>query len=128
MTTIARGTVILFGLFIICVGFLMLFAPQEARKTLKAAASTNFINYAEIILRMVPATGLIVYAGSSRYPVALQLFGWTMLATSVVLLFIPRRLHHAYALQCAEVLQPAYIRLLAPIAFLLGSAIVYCAL
>ena len=41
---------------------LMLFKPKRARATLRKAGSTNFINYAEITIRMIPATALIIYA------------------------------------------------------------------
>lgn len=126
MIIMAQWTVILFGIFIIAVGLLMLFAPRKANETLRKAGSTNFINYAEITLRMVPAIGLILYADASRFPEVFKIFGWFMLGTSFVLYFIPRRIHYNYALKCADLLTPMYIRLLAPVSFLFGAAIIYC--
>ncbi|MBA4298926.1 hypothetical protein SAMN03080617_01572 [Algoriphagus alkaliphilus] len=126
MVTVAKYTVILFGLFIICVGVLMLFAPKKARETLKKMASTNFINYTEITVRMIPAMGLIIYSDFSKYPFAFKVFGWFMLGTSLVLYFIPRKWHHTYSLKSAEILKPLYFQLLSPIAFLMGGAIIYC--
>ena len=128
MVTIAKWTVILFGMFIICVGFLMLFAPYKARETLRKAGSTNFINYAEITIRMIPAIGLILYSEYSKYPEAFKIFGWFMLATSIVLYFVPREIHHSYSLKSADILKPLYFRLLSPFAILFGSAIIYCVL
>ena len=128
MITIAKWTVILFGMFIICVGFLMLFAPKKARETLRKAGSTNFINYAEITIRMIPAIGLILYADYSKYPDAFKIFGWIMLGTSLVLYFVPRKLHHAFSLRGADILKPLYFRLLSPFAFIFGLAIIYCVL
>ena len=125
METFAKYIVILFGMFIISVGFLMLFAPGRAREALRNAGSTNFINYAEITLRMIPAIGLILYSDFSKYPVAFKLFGWFMLGTSIILYMIPRRLHHALALKMAAILKPIYFQLLSPIAFLLGTTIIY---
>jgi len=43
MTTLTKWIIVLFGMFILFVGFLMLFAPKKARKTLRKAGSTNFI-------------------------------------------------------------------------------------
>ena len=126
MVTIAKWTVILFGVFIIYTGFLMLFTPRKARETLKRAGSTNFINYAEITIRMIPAVGLILYSDFSRYPEVFKIFGWFMLATSIVLYFVPRRIHHSYSLKCADILKPLYFRLLSPFALLFGIAIIYC--
>jgi hypothetical protein len=125
VVVLAKWTVVLFGVFIICVGFLMLFAPQQARKVLIGAGSTNFINYAEITIRMIPAGALIVYAEFSRYPAAFLALGWFMLMTSAVLYFVPRRIHHSYSLKSADLLKPVYVRLLAPFAFVFGSALIY---
>jgi uncharacterized membrane protein YfcA len=128
MITLAKWTIILFGVFILSVGFLMLFAPEKARATLRKAGSTNFINYAEITIRMIPAIAMIVYADLSRYPDVFKLFGWFMLGTSLVLYVVPRQLHHNFSLQSATILTPMYVRLLAPLAFLFGAAIIYCVL
>jgi hypothetical protein len=126
MVAIAKWTVILFSVYIICAGFLMLFAPVKARKTLRKAGSTNFINYAEITLRMIPAIGLILYADYSKYPDGFKVFGWFMLVTSLILYVVPRKLHHNYSLKSADILKPLYFQLLSPFAFILGSAIIYC--
>ena len=126
MVTIAKWTVIIFGLYIISVGFLMLFAPSKARETLRKAGSTNFINYSEITIRMIPAIGLILYSEFSKYPDAFKVFGWFMLGTSIILYFVPRKLHHDYSLKSADMLKPLYFQLLSPFAFTLGSAIIHC--
>ena len=125
MIAIAKWTVILFGVFIIFAGFLMLFAPAKARETLRKAGSTNFINYAEITIRMIPAIGLVLYSDYSKYPDIFKIFGWFMLGTSLVLYFVPRKLHHSYSLKSADILKPLYFRLLSPFAFIFGSAIIY---
>jgi hypothetical protein len=126
MVTLAKWTVILFGVFIILCGFLMLFAPKKARNTLRKAGSTNFINYAEITIRMIPAMGLILYADYSKCPGAFNIMGWFMLGTSIVLYFVPRKLHHGFSLKSAELLKPLYFQLLSPFAFLLGTILMYC--
>ena len=65
MITVAKFIVIAFGVFFILAGFVMLLYPKRARQTLRKAGSTNFINYAEITLRMIPAAALILYADYS---------------------------------------------------------------
>ncbi|WP_020570734.1 hypothetical protein [Neolewinella persica] len=123
MVLLAKWIILLFGAFILSVGFLMLFNPARARATLRKAGSTNLINYAEISLRMVPAAALVLYAEGSRFPEVFSVVGWFMLATSVVLFFVPRRVHHGFAVGAAEVLQPTFVRWLAPLAFLFGGVI-----
>lgn len=128
MVTASKWTVVLFGVFILSVGFMMLFAPEKARDTLRKAGSTNLINYGEITIRMIPAGALILYADYSRIPIAFSLLGWFMIATSLVLYFVPRRLHHQYSLTSASLLKPVYVQLLSPLAFLFGTTIIYCVL
>lgn len=103
----------------------MLFAPEKARQILRKAGSTNFINYAEITIRMIPAIGLILASDFSKYPVFFKVFGWFMLITSLVLYFVPRRIHHGYSLKCADVIKPFYFQLISPLAFLFGFILIY---
>ncbi|WP_409029515.1 hypothetical protein [Gracilimonas sediminicola] len=125
---IAKYIVILFGIFLIGVGLLMLLKPEKAREYLKKAGSTNLINYSEITIRMIPAAGLIIYSEFSKFPEIFKYFGWFMIGTSVVLYFVPRRLHHRYALMCANFLNPQLIRMTSPISMIFGIAIIYSVL
>lgn len=104
MTLIAKYLVILFGVFLIGVGLLMLLSPAKAREYLRKVGSTNLINYSEITIRMISAAGLIIYSELSKYPEVFKLLGWFMIVTSLVLYFVPRRVHHEYALWCANIL------------------------
>jgi uncharacterized protein YjeT (DUF2065 family) len=122
---IGKWIVIAFGIFIILCGLIMLFAPQKAREILRKAGSTNFINYGEITLRMIPAIGLILSAEISKFPNIFRIFGWFMLITSLVLYFVPRKFHHNYSLKCADILKPFYWQLISPLAFLFGGILIY---
>lgn len=125
MIIIAKWIIILFGIFFISVGLIMLFAPKKARQILRKAGSTNFINYAEITIRMIPATGLILYSDFSKFPDYFKIFGWFMLITSLVLYFVPRQIHHNYSLKCADIIKPLYFQLISPFAILIGMVIIY---
>lgn len=123
---IAKWTIIFFGIFLISAGFVMLFAPQKARQILRKAGSTNFINYAEITIRMIPAAALILFSEFARYPGVFKILGWFMFVTSIVLYFIPRRLHHNYSLRWADRIKPLYFQFISPFALLFGAFLVYC--
>ena len=125
ITIIAKWIIILFGIFFISVGLIMLFAPKKARQILRKAGSTNFINYAEITIRMIPATGLILYSDFSKFPDYFKIFGWFMLITSLVLYFVPRQIHHNYSLKCADIIKPLYFQLISPFAILIGTVLIY---
>ena len=124
-TMIAKWVTIAFGIFFIGVGFIMLLAPKTARNILRKAGSTNFINYSEITLRLIPAIGLILSAEISKYPEIFKISGWFMLGTSFVLYFVPRQMHHKFSSKAADILKPFYFRLISPFAFIIGAAIIY---
>ncbi len=71
---IAKWVIILFGIYIILIGFLMLVKPKMARAILRKAGSTNLINYAEITIRLIPAVALIFYSDYSKFPEAFAIF------------------------------------------------------
>lgn len=122
---ISQLTIVSFGVFLFGVGLLMLIAPSKARQILQKAGSTNFINYAEITIRMIPAAAMIIYSEFSKFPEILKIFGWFMLITSLVLYFVPRQIHHNFSLKCAEIIKPLYFRLISPFSFLFGAAVIY---
>lgn len=123
--TVAKYIIVAFGAFFIIVGLTMLFKPRRARRILEKAGSTNFINYAEITLRMIPAIALIIAADISKYPLVFQVFGWFMLCTSIVLYFVPRQMHHNFSTRAASILKPIYFQLISPLAILIGMLIIY---
>ncbi len=123
--TIAKWTIVIFGLFFIAVGIMMLFYPQKAREILRKAGSTNFINYAEISLRIIPAVALILAADLSKYPGIFKVLGWFMLCTSLVLYFVPRQIHHDFSTKAANMLKPFYFQLISPFSFAIGVLIIY---
>ncbi len=106
----------------------MLINPQKARGILRKAGSTNFINYAEITLRMIPAVALIIAADISKYPTVFKIFGWFMLCTSFVLYFVPRQIHHNFSTKAANILKPFYFQLISPFAFVIGILLIYSVL
>lgn len=128
ITEIAKWVVILFGIFIIFMGFIMLIRPKKARATLRKAGSTDFINYAEITIRLIPAIALILYADFSKFPEVFKIFGWIMLITSLVLYVVPRKIHYSFSMRSADMLKPIYFQLLSPFAFIFGGLIIYNAL
>lgn len=125
MVLLTKYILIVFGIFLIGVSFLMLFFPSKARKTLRKAGSTPVINYMEITLRMIPAASLVLYADYSKFTLIFHLLGWFMLATSLVLYFVPRRMHHQYALKSADILNPLFMRCISPLSLLFGMFIIY---
>jgi hypothetical protein len=72
MEFIAQFTLIIFGIFLIGSGFLMLLKPTVARRMVRKAGSTAIIHYTELSSRMVPAISFILYADYSHYPTSFK--------------------------------------------------------
>ncbi len=123
--TFARFIIISFGVYFIAAGLLMAFRPQKARSILRKAGSTPFINYAELSIRTIPGIAFIVYADNSQFSVVFQLAGWFILISSLVLMLIPRRLHHQFSTSSAEILKPLYFQMISPFSLLIGGLIIY---
>ena len=104
--------------------FLMLFQPKKARAIVKKAGSTNLINYGELIIRIIPAGALIFYSDFSTAPIFFKALGWGMIITSIVLLILPRKLHHTYSLKATEIIKPDYFQFISPLAFFFGGFLI----
>jgi len=124
MQIFAKTIIIGFGLLFIFSGFVMLIKPTLFRRWIALAGSTTTINYTEITLRMVPAAAMIYLAATTKYPLGFQVIGGFMIATSLVLYCIPRQKHHKLSQHFAKTLKPIYLRLIAPLAFILGILLV----
>ena len=125
MLQVSKYIATLFGLFIVLVGFLMLFNPKKSRMVLAKFASTNLINYTEITLRLIVGLALVVVADICKSPVTFKTLGWFMIITAIILYCVPRKLHHRFSQKSADVLKPRYFRLISPFAFLFGGLIIY---
>lgn len=125
ISQIAIYGVLLFAAWMGLVGSLMLLAPDGALSILRMAGSTAVINVAEQVLRFSFGLAMIGAAPLSRFPDAFQWIGLFIAATSVLILLVPRRWHHGYAVWWADKLHPVVVRLLAPIAFAAALVLVY---
>lgn len=125
MMVLAKCIVSIFGIFIIFAGFLMLFTPIKSRFILRKFASTVFINYFEITLRLIIGIALVYTSYFSKYPEAFSLLGKFMIITSIILYCVPRKLHHQFSNRCADFIKPIYFRFISPFAFIFGGLILY---
>lgn len=123
--TIARFTLIFFGIFFILVGFIMLIKPNLARNTLRKAGSSALINYTELSARMIPAIAFIIYSNYSPYPTSFRLIGYYIIITSVILMIIPRKLHHKLSNRFADFITPRMFQLISPLSVIIGVYLIF---
>ena len=98
MTTAALFIVLTSGAWLIGVAFLMAFKPRRFLDLLSLTAANWRINVIEQGLRLVAGLALIARGEASKLPTLFHLGGWFIVASSIVLLVIPLRLHAGYAI------------------------------
>jgi len=120
----SKYTLILLGLFFIMVGLLMFFQPEIIRKTIRKAGSTKFINYVELLTRMLPGIAFILYSKYSNYMIIFNVIGYFIILSSIILLLIPRKIHNRFSVQCAEILKPNYFKIISPFSIIIGIILI----
>ena len=120
--------IMLASVWLILVGWLMWGRPNDCLHWLSLMASTWKINVTELGLRSLSGAALVVRSPSSKMPEQLEIFGWFVLASSVVLILIPREWHAAYAVYWSKKLSAKFVRFVAPFAFASGISLAYFAI
>ena len=85
------------GLFFVVLGLTALLSPARASRFLLGFAKTAQRHYAELTLRFIAGGALIFAAPQLLGSNVLALFGWVLVATTLVMLVIPWRKHQQFA-------------------------------
>lgn len=125
VSQIAVFGVLLFAAWMGLAGGIMLLAPDWALRLLGKAGSTLLINVAEQVLRFIFGIAMIGAQPVSRFPEVFALAGGFIAITSLLILLVPRRWHHAYAVWWAGHLPPVLVRFLSVPAFAAALALLY---
>lgn len=128
MQTASLILVLFSAAWLLFVGGLMLFRPDDCLRWLSQMASTWRINVTELGLRGLAGAALVVRSPSSKMPEVFEIGGWFIVATSVILLLIPRRWHAAYAVWWSNKLSSAQVRLASPFSAVFGLTLAYLAI
>ncbi|AKS43390.1 hypothetical protein [Wenzhouxiangella marina] len=89
--------IFLAALFLIALSQLCFIAPDLSARFLGGFAQTLPRHLLEMSLRMLVGLALVLAAPDLAWPLAMGLFGWVLIATSMVLLILPWRWHRAFA-------------------------------
>jgi uncharacterized protein YjeT (DUF2065 family) len=85
------------GAFLIAFGTSALVHPPTARRFLLGFASSPTKHYLELCIRLVVGAAFICAAPGMVGTTAALLAGWLLLVTTGVMLFVPWRVHRAFA-------------------------------
>lgn len=124
MKTIAGAIVVMYGLSLVGFAVLAAVRPDRAGRFLDGFAQSARAHFMEQGLRLAVGIALLLHAPSSRFPMALEGFGWIIAITTVCLLLVPWRWHKRFA---DRVIPPVkqHVRLFALAAGALGAALLY---
>lgn len=126
MIDLLTGTMIVSaGLYLIALGVSCFFRPGSAANFLLGHASSGFLHYLELTLRMLLGACLIQKAPSLPYPAIFSLFGWVLIGTTAVLFLVPWRWHQQFTLKAV----PQALRHIKPLgasSIALGGALIIC--
>ena len=121
---IAKCIIFLFGLFLVYAGFLMLFKPEKVRAIIGKAGSTYFINYAELISRLLIGICFVITSKATNWELYFKTFGYFLIVSAILLMCVPIKTHHNFAKNAANKLKPIYLKICTPFSILIGVLIV----
>lgn len=119
---VSVSVVAIAALFFVTLGITSILAPALVRRFLLGFADSPSKHYAELAVRFLVGGALLMAAPYVRWPVAFNLFGWVLIATTAGLLLIPWRWHHRFSQRAVpEALR--FLPLLGGASILLGGLI-----
>lgn len=121
---IAKCIILLFGLFLVYSGFLMFFKSEKVREIIAKAGSSFFINYAELISRLLIGVCFIISSKEVVYELYFKIFGYFLIGSAILLMLVPIKTHHNFAKNAAEKLKPIYLKMCTPFSILFGVLII----
>lgn len=117
--------VVAFTLWLFVVGAIMAVQPDWALYLLRQAASTLLIHTGELLIRGAFGLAMIAASGSALFPGIFMWIGGFIVASSVLILVLPRRWHVSYALWWADHLPAWLVRGFSAFAFAAAAALIY---
>ena len=106
MSVVAEIVVVAFGLFLLGLTAVTFSRPAIAERFFTAFASSARAHYTEQAIRLLIGAALVVASPAMWQPTLFRLIGWAIVASSVVLMLAPWRLHHRFG----ERVRPILIR------------------
>lgn len=113
------------GVWLIGLGVLMLLRPHQALAALAQMGASPAIHIGEMAVRILVGVAMVFAAVASRFPVVLTLIGGFLIASALVLLGLPRRWPAAYSTWWSRRIPVVAVRLIAPLSWAMGGALIW---
>jgi len=115
---------IVFGVFSVLVGLLILARPSVVTRFLLANKERPFVHISAVMARLVLGAALVITATASKFPVILLWLGWLTIAAGLVMAFIGR-VRFGRMLSWVERISQRFGRVGGLVAALFGLFLVY---
>lgn len=94
---LAAAIVVIAGLWLIGLAVAAFTRPESVNNFFAKFASSAFSHFLEMALRLLIGAAFVIYAPSMKFSIVFTIFGWMLLLTTAVLLFVPWKLHRKFA-------------------------------
>ena len=125
IATVSQGLVVGAGVWLMGLGVFMLVRPRQALVALSRMGGSPSVHIGEMVVRILAGAAMVLAAAGSRYPLAVMVIGGFLIASAVVLLALPRRWHAAYSTWWANRIPVPAVRLIGPLSWVMGGALIW---
>jgi hypothetical protein len=125
IATASQWLVIAAGVWLTGLGVFMLVQPRQALAALAQMGGSPTVHFGEMAVRILAGTAMVFAAAASRFPVAVSVIGGFLIVSALVLLLLPRRWHAAYSTWWSRHIPVVAVRLIAPISWAMGAALIW---
>lgn len=85
-----NNLIVLFAMFMVLAGVLLLVKPQVILKVLRENANQLWLHITAIVVRLLLGMLLVSQAGTSKLPMIIEVIGWIAILAAVLFMLIGR--------------------------------------
>ncbi|MBK9527401.1 MAG: hypothetical protein IPO41_03565 [Acidobacteria bacterium] len=97
MNTLAAVIVVVSAIWLVGLAMVAFAKPDVVKDFFGKFASSAFAHFLEMFVRLMVGAAFVIYASQMKFSAAFTAFGWLLIATTAVLLFVPWKLHRRFA-------------------------------
>lgn len=104
MNTIAFVIIALTGFWMIGLAAVAIGKPDLMKRFFDGFASSARTHFLEMFLRLLVGAAFVVYSPGLRFPTVFSAFGYLLIITTAVLIFVPWKIHRRFAEQSLPII------------------------
>lgn len=124
VTIISQIILLIFAVWLLCVAYYALSSPAKAKTSMGKFGSTPFIHFGEHILRSIVGLAFIGASQITQHPRIFTIIGAFLAGSSLLIMILPRKWHHKYAIFWADKMPVPAIRVSGIIAILAAAILI----